>query len=197
MPKPSASLHIHEGPDTLKIYVPADKRRQEVCFHSTLPRRLYEWIMTDPATQERAVASDSSEPVAVIQAVLNAQPFAINDILSEFGVLEVDIGDREAEDSTDRTDRGEELNSSNGGYTPGSTTLLSPASGGSPEPTEAATPSVVDGVGTSDGGGSTPLVRPVEDTSRSTSASPSRGAFDMSAVDAALLEDSRGNNDAV
>jgi hypothetical protein len=40
--KESASLHIFEGTDGLKVYVLREKRSQEVCFNSKLPRRLCE-----------------------------------------------------------------------------------------------------------------------------------------------------------
>jgi hypothetical protein len=93
--KESASLHIREDTDGLKVYVPGDKRSQEVCFNTKLPRRLCEWIMTDPATQ--IVASVSPDAVTVVQSVLSAQPFAINDILNEYGIVEVNIANSDIE----------------------------------------------------------------------------------------------------
>ncbi|KAK4146669.1 uncharacterized protein C8A04DRAFT_9676 [Dichotomopilus funicola] len=171
--KPSASLHIQEDPNSLKIYVPADKKRQEVCFHSILPRRLCKWILTDPATQGRPLLSVWQEAVPVVQSVLNAQASATDDILSELGILEVDIDHRSVEVSADGKE--EESSSSNGGqFTPGSTILPS-SSVMSPEPTGAITPSVVGGEATSD-----------DNASGRITPSPSRGAFDMATVDAAL-----------
>jgi hypothetical protein len=93
--KESASLHIHEGTDGLRVYVPRDNRSQEVCFNSKLPRRLCEWIMTDPTTQ--SVTPVFPDAVTVVQSVLNAQPFALDDILDEHGIVDVDVADSNVE----------------------------------------------------------------------------------------------------
>ena len=93
--KESASLHIHEGADGLRVYVPRDNRSQEICFHGKLSRRLCEWMMTDTTTEiTRPVSSDT---VSVVQSVLNAQSFALNDILDEHGIVEVDVANSDIE----------------------------------------------------------------------------------------------------
>ena len=93
--KKSASLHICEDTDRLRVYVPRDNRSQEVCFHSKLPRRLCEWMMTDPTTEiTQPVLPDT---VAIVQSVLSAQSFALNDILDEHGIVEVDIANSDIE----------------------------------------------------------------------------------------------------
>ncbi|KAG7284334.1 hypothetical protein NEMBOFW57_010706 [Staphylotrichum longicolle] len=93
--KESASLHIQHDTDGLKIYVPRDRRNQEVCFNSKLPRRLCEWMMADPTTQ--IAGAVSSDAVTVIQSVLSAQPFALDDILDEHGIVEADIDEDDTE----------------------------------------------------------------------------------------------------
>ena len=93
--KKSASLHIREGTDGLRVYVPRDNRSQEVCFHSKLPRRLCEWMMTDPMTETTQPVS--SDTVAVVQSVLSAQSFALDEILDEHGIMEVDIANGDVE----------------------------------------------------------------------------------------------------
>ena len=179
--KESASLHIREDIDGLKVYVLGDKRSQEVCFNSKLPRRLCEWIMTDPATQ--IVAPVSPDAVAVVQSVLSAQPFAINDILDEHGIVEVNIAD------------------SPGLATSLSSSIASPGVIPSVDVAvrsshEASSPQLrpMDANGVVEGDPHLSLLRSVIDTPRRTTFL-SRGAFDMSAVNAALPRGS-GDNDA-
>ncbi|KAK4233160.1 hypothetical protein C8A03DRAFT_19708 [Achaetomium macrosporum] len=93
--KESASLHIREEAHGLTFYVPRDNRSQEVCFNSKLPRRLCEWIMTNPATQ--ITEPTSSEAVTAVQSVLNAKSFALDDILDEHGIVAVGVADTEME----------------------------------------------------------------------------------------------------
>jgi len=88
--KDSVLVHIREADnDHLTIYVPRDERSQEVCFNSKLPRSLCEWLMTDPVTQ----IAEPIPPQAVnaVQSVLNAKPFALDDILNEQGIGEISI----------------------------------------------------------------------------------------------------------
>ncbi|KAK4445769.1 hypothetical protein QBC34DRAFT_487117 [Podospora aff. communis PSN243] len=82
-------VHFRESDDELAVYVPRDERRQEVCFNSKLPKRLCEWLMTDPTTQitERI----SPQALSAVQSVLNAKPFALEDILDQHGIGEVNV----------------------------------------------------------------------------------------------------------
>ena len=228
--KESASLHMREDIDGLKVYVPRDKRSQEVCFNSKLPRRLCEWIMTDPATQ--IVAPVSPDAVAVVQSVLSAQPFAIKDILDEHGIVDVSIADSDIEILAEEkevhrekvttvaqgrfltaapteasnnnspwpetpTSRHHASTEFSGNDGPGLATPLS-SSVASPGVTpsvdvaarsshEASPPQLrpMDANGVVEGEPRLSLLRGVVDTPRRTTF-PSRGAFDMSAVNAAL-----------
>ena len=231
MGKESALLHIREDTDGLKVYVPGDKRSQEVCFNAKLPRRLCEWIMTDPATQ--IVAPVSPDAVAIVQVVLSAQPFAINDILNEHGIVEVNIANSDIEILADEKEvYREEItatpteasnNNSPRPETPtprnhSSTEFSSDDSPGlaTPRSSSVASPGVipsVDVAARSNHEASRPQLRPmnanevveedphlsllrsVVDAPRRTTF-PSRGAFDMSAVNAALSRGS-GDNDAI
>lgn len=222
--KESASLHIREDTNGLKFYVLGDKRSQEVCFNTKLPRRLCEWIMTDPATQ--IVAPVSSDAVAVVQSVLSAQPFAINDILNEHGIVEVTVADEKevyreeiatvAQDWFLTAVPTEASNDSSpwlGTPTPryhSSTEFSTDDSPGlaTPLPSSVTSPGVipsVDVAARSNHEVSRPQLRPIDANGvvegdphlslprRTTS--PSRGAFDMLALNAALPRGS-GDNDA-
>jgi hypothetical protein len=229
--KESASLHIREDTDGLKVYVPGDKRSQEVCFYTKLPRCLCEWIMTDPATQ--IVAPVSPDAVAIVQSVLSAQPFAINDILNEHGIVEVNIADEKEVYREETTTVAQvwfltaapiEASNNNSPWpeTPtsrnhSSTEVSSDDSPGlaTPLPSSVASPGVIPSVdvaarsnheasrpqlrpmdanGVVEGDPHLSLFRSVVDAPRRTTF-PSRGAFDMSAVNAALPRGS-GDNDA-
>ncbi|KAI3541344.1 hypothetical protein CSPX01_07703 [Colletotrichum filicis] len=59
--KSSSELHIREAAGRLQIYVPLSKERQDFCYHSSLPRRLLEWVMTEPETQICGAISQSTQ----------------------------------------------------------------------------------------------------------------------------------------
>ncbi|KAL1877359.1 hypothetical protein VTK73DRAFT_8654 [Phialemonium thermophilum] len=95
--KDAATLHIREGASELTIYVPRDRRAQEICFTSKLPRCLYEWLMTDPTT--RISDTLSPEAINVVQSVLSVKEFALSEVLDEHGISSIDIPDLHTEDA--------------------------------------------------------------------------------------------------
>ncbi|KAH2978751.1 hypothetical protein KXW58_004423 [Aspergillus fumigatus] len=82
-------LYISEEPSGLVVYVPKDKKAQELCFCDLLPKHLLDWLMRDPATQ----ISDNigSDAVTVISMVLSIDPSAIDLILEGQGIIEIDV----------------------------------------------------------------------------------------------------------
>ncbi|KAK3367905.1 hypothetical protein B0H63DRAFT_489977 [Podospora didyma] len=107
--KETATLHISDRPAGLKIYVPRNRRSQEICFNSKLPQCLCEWLMTDPTTQTRD--SIPAEVTNVVQSILGAKNYALADILDEHGIITVDIPDESATDD----DAEDDLESDAGG----------------------------------------------------------------------------------
>jgi hypothetical protein len=87
--KDSVLVHIREADGELTVYVPRDERSQEVCFNSKLPKTLCEWLMTDPRTQ--ITEQIPAQALNAVQSVLNAKPFALEGILDQHGIGEVDI----------------------------------------------------------------------------------------------------------
>lgn len=87
--KEAALLHIYENDSGLEVYVPMDEIHQETCFRSKLPRRLCEWLMTDPDTQIFDPVSPQAE--MAVQSVLGARPRALPAILDEQGILPIDL----------------------------------------------------------------------------------------------------------
>ncbi|KAK1753770.1 hypothetical protein QBC47DRAFT_303960 [Echria macrotheca] len=87
--KDSVLVHIQEADNGLTVYVPRDERSQEVCFNSKLPKTICEWLMTDPTTQIRDHIP--AQALTAVQSVLNAKPFALDDILDQHGIGEVNV----------------------------------------------------------------------------------------------------------
>lgn len=84
-----SELHLREDDGALKVYVPRDPKTQGFCYFSTLPRRLLEWMMADPATQ--IAKSAGSRAVHVVSSVLNAPMINMTQILEAEGIVDVDI----------------------------------------------------------------------------------------------------------
>lgn len=82
-------LHISEELSGLTVYVPKDKKAQELCFCDLLPKQLIDWLMRDPATQiPDHVESDA---VTVISMILGIDPSATDLVLERRGIIEIDI----------------------------------------------------------------------------------------------------------
>lgn len=82
-------LHISEEPSGLVVYVPKDKKAQELCFCDLLPKHLLNWLMRDPATQ--IPDNIESNAVNVISMVLTIDPSVIDLILERQGIIEIDV----------------------------------------------------------------------------------------------------------
>ncbi|KEY68188.1 hypothetical protein S7711_09101 [Stachybotrys chartarum IBT 7711] len=85
----TSELHIEDKDDMLKIYVPRDEVRQDVCFQSRLPRYLVSWFMTVPGAS--AARNTHDDAVHVTNSVLNCRASAVANILREEGVPSIDI----------------------------------------------------------------------------------------------------------
>ncbi|KAK4235362.1 hypothetical protein C8A03DRAFT_36794 [Achaetomium macrosporum] len=86
-------VHIEDDPSSgLKLYVPMDETSQDVCFASSLPLRLADWLMRDPDTQiPERVCEDAL--VTSLTALLGARLSAVDRILDLQGIVRVDIPD--------------------------------------------------------------------------------------------------------
>ncbi|KAM0492979.1 hypothetical protein ACHAP8_009508 [Fusarium lateritium] len=84
-----SELHIREDNDVLKIYVPRDPKAQGFCYFAALPRRLLEWIMTDPSTLQ--VSRAGSQALQIVAAVLNAPLVIMTQILEAEGIIDAPI----------------------------------------------------------------------------------------------------------
>ncbi|GKU04976.1 hypothetical protein FLAG1_07771 [Fusarium langsethiae] len=82
-----SELHIREDKDALKVYVPRDPEAQGFCYFTPLPRRLLEWIMTDPSTNQTDHAGDKA--LQITATVLNAPLINMTRILEAEGIIDV------------------------------------------------------------------------------------------------------------
>ncbi|KAK6725139.1 hypothetical protein SNK04_003944 [Fusarium graminearum] len=84
-----SELHIREDSGSLKVYVPRDPKAQGFCYFAALPRRLLEWIMTDPSTLK--VNHVGSKALQIVTAVLNAPLVIMTQILEAEGIIDASI----------------------------------------------------------------------------------------------------------
>ncbi|KAI1132208.1 hypothetical protein F5Y10DRAFT_284107 [Nemania abortiva] len=88
--KHPGELHIREdGNGTLELYVSRVPICRDICYFETLPRRLLDWLMTDPVTNVKT--SDSYEQMLdVIISILNAPLKSLPYILDAKGIVNTD-----------------------------------------------------------------------------------------------------------
>ncbi|KAJ5511786.1 hypothetical protein N7453_003889 [Penicillium expansum] len=84
-----AKLHFSEQASLLSIYLPRDRKAQELCYCDILPRKLVDWLMRDPVTQ--ILEPIEVDMVKVMMMICNIHPSAADLILDREGVAEIDI----------------------------------------------------------------------------------------------------------
>lgn len=92
----SSQLHIEDDGSVLNIYVSDEENLRDVCYMSDLPKRLAEWIMTDPKTQIRE--DIKQDMVMAIQAILNSKFSVVERLLDDFGIIEAGTINRDPEE---------------------------------------------------------------------------------------------------
>ncbi|KAI3334470.1 hypothetical protein F4824DRAFT_468040 [Ustulina deusta] len=94
-----AELHIDATEDTLRIYVPKDTVRQDICFLYNLPSAIYHWMMEDSNTT--LGIQESEQAKRIIQSVLTANPSSLEMLLEKEGIVELGFPEEEeAEEDT-------------------------------------------------------------------------------------------------
>ncbi|KAM5385142.1 hypothetical protein ACJA88_002989 [Fusarium oxysporum] len=87
----TASEHIDEPAGNLTIYVPRDRRAQEVCFGSVLPRKFAAWLMRNPHTN-----IDGNVEVDIINALTSifaSDRAVLDEILDDQGMIQLQFED--------------------------------------------------------------------------------------------------------
>ncbi|KAI3587893.1 hypothetical protein IWW34DRAFT_876290 [Fusarium oxysporum f. sp. albedinis] len=87
----TASKHIDEPAGNLTIYVPRDRRAQEVCFGSVLPRKFAAWLMRNPHTN-----IDGNVEVDIINALTSifaSGRAVLDEIIDDQGMIQLQFED--------------------------------------------------------------------------------------------------------
>ncbi|RFU75723.1 hypothetical protein TARUN_6482 [Trichoderma arundinaceum] len=99
-------LHMDDETGHLAIYVPDDKKAQDVCFATVLPERLAEWLMGDPtltkidAIMVAIVGSVLHYEVSIADQILQRQGIGYTDLLGEgLGLNLIEQGQAANDDS--------------------------------------------------------------------------------------------------
>lgn len=94
----AASEHIDWISKELIIYVPKERKAQELCFGSVLPRKLASWLMVEDYVQIEAVNA--------LTAIFSCDKSVLDDILDDQGIIPLPFDN---EDETDeQSESGEE-----------------------------------------------------------------------------------------
>jgi hypothetical protein len=87
----TASEHIDEPAGNLTIYVPRDRRAQELCFGSVLPRKFAAWLMRNPDTN-----IDGNVEVDIVNAMTSifaSDRAVLGEILDDQGAIQLQFDD--------------------------------------------------------------------------------------------------------
>ncbi|KAK5625070.1 hypothetical protein RRF57_000786 [Xylaria bambusicola] len=96
--KATSELHLRDDEDgELRVYVPRDPDRQDLCYFDSLPPRLLGWLMMDPKTNIETSNSDI-RALNIVNSILNASKQSMNSILINRGIVDVDISEDEDDD---------------------------------------------------------------------------------------------------
>lgn len=87
--EPIGSLHISEQQTRITIFVPVDKKKQELCFSSLLPKQFTEWLMRDPITHIQDKVD--SALLAAVTALLSSDPSVMNLVLDHHGIIDIEL----------------------------------------------------------------------------------------------------------
>ncbi|KAF5007724.1 hypothetical protein FDECE_5972 [Fusarium decemcellulare] len=102
----AANEHIDdEIPERLVIYVPQERKAQELCFGSVLPRKLAAWLMRRPTSDnEWAIEADI---VNALTSIFACDRSVLDDVLDDQGIIQVPF-QNEDESDDDRDEDQEE-----------------------------------------------------------------------------------------
>ncbi|KAI1011281.1 hypothetical protein LB504_002188 [Fusarium proliferatum] len=117
IPVATANEHIEDSTGELTIYVPKERRAQELCFGSVLPRKFAAWLMrTSKSPTDGPIETDI---VKVLTAVFASERFVLDDVLDDQGILTVPFDNRDEEDNSDEAEEPQTEDQEEEGQEPG------------------------------------------------------------------------------
>ncbi|RBA17408.1 hypothetical protein FPRO05_02132 [Fusarium proliferatum] len=102
IPVATANEHIENLTGELTIYVPKERRAQELCFGSVLPRKFAAWLMS--SSKNPADGPIETDIVKVLTAVFASERFVLDDVLDDQGILTVSFDNQDEEDNSDEAE---------------------------------------------------------------------------------------------
>ncbi|CAF3608899.1 unnamed protein product [Fusarium graminearum] len=102
----TANEHIDDSTGGLTIYVPKDRRAQELCFGSVLPRKLGAWLMR--RSKSLIDGPIETEAVKALTAIFATERFVLDDVLDAQGILQVSFEDEDGESYSSETEEHQE-----------------------------------------------------------------------------------------
>ncbi len=85
--KTASELHIDGHGSSPKFYVPHDEKSQRRCYLSLLPRRLLEWMLSDPDTNICEPITDKA--IMAVKTILLASRSDVSHILDDEGIMNI------------------------------------------------------------------------------------------------------------
>jgi hypothetical protein len=101
----TAREHIDETSRDVVVFVPRERRAQEICFGSVLPRKFASWLMRHPVTN--IDGNVEVDMVTALTSIFASDRCGLDEILDDQGIIQVTFEDDEDDE---RNDEG------NGGY---------------------------------------------------------------------------------
>ncbi|KAJ3546237.1 hypothetical protein NM208_g2100 [Fusarium decemcellulare] len=103
----AANEHIDdETTERLVIYVPKERKAQELCFGSVLPRKLAAWLMRRPSSHnEWAIEADI---VNALTSIFACDRSVLDDVLDDQGIIQVSFENEDESDDDGDDDRDED-----------------------------------------------------------------------------------------
>ncbi|KAI3326722.1 hypothetical protein HD806DRAFT_551833 [Xylariaceae sp. AK1471] len=92
-----AELHIDSTDNGLKIYVPKDSDRQDLCFLLDLPVALFKWMMSENISKIDTRKGEVAKRLVTNILALNTGPSALRLLLDKEGIIDLDFPEDNAE----------------------------------------------------------------------------------------------------
>ncbi|XEU94732.1 hypothetical protein FSHL1_000016 [Fusarium sambucinum] len=100
VPVATANEHIDDSTGRLTIYVPKERKAQELCFGSVLPRKLAAWLMRPPKSlTDGPIETDA---IKALTAIFASDRSVLDDVLDDQGILQVSIENEDEEDNSNK-----------------------------------------------------------------------------------------------
>lgn len=100
----TAREHIDDSAENaVIIFVPRDRRAQEICFGSVLPRKFASWLMRHPIS-----GNVDADLVTALTSVFASDRCGVDEILDDQGIIQVEFEDDEDEEDDDEENGGYE-----------------------------------------------------------------------------------------